>query len=150
MLTCISFLCQVCESSDGRSDTSITSDIDTDDGIRSPKWSNSKSYTISDTELDYAVAKLKRHKVYQKKKGQSWNFNNPKCLKMKGYLSPTVSGQNMTEIIECSNAIRSQHTKVEVVLQETCMIIKAKKPEEVSGKWCSNISNLLKLRHKSK
>ena len=68
---------------------------------------------------------------------------------MKGYLSPTISGNSLTEIIEWSDAVRSQHTEVEVVLQETCTIIKAEKPDEVSGKFCRNNNNFLQMTQQS-
>ena len=51
---------QVCNSSDYRSDTSITTDINTDDPSPQEYVSHSRSHTISDTELDCQVAKLKK------------------------------------------------------------------------------------------
>ena len=60
-----------------------------------------------------------------------------------------MSGNSLTEIIECSDAVRSQHTEVEVVLQEMCMIIKAEKPEEVSGKFGSNNNYFLQITQQS-
>ena len=130
-----------------RSDTSITTDIDTDDEIRSQMLSHSRSHTISNMELDCEVARLKKRKVYHKKKGQACNFSTPKSVKIKGYLSPTVSGKNMTKLIECSDAIKSQHTEVGVILQETCAIIKTERAEEVSGKYWMNIMNTLFVCH---
>ena len=53
----------------------MTTDIDTDDGIRCEKVSHSRSHTVSDTELDCELARLKKRKVYQKKKGQSHTAN---------------------------------------------------------------------------
>ena len=78
--------------SDGRSDTSVTSDICTDDGIRNEYFNNSRCHTISDTELECVVARSKKRKVYRKKKGQSRKFCMAETLKIKGYLSPPVTG----------------------------------------------------------
>ena len=46
----------------------MTTDIDTDDGIRCENVSHSKSHTVSDTELECELARLKKRKVYRKKK----------------------------------------------------------------------------------
>ena len=113
----------------------MTSDICTDDGIRNEYFNNSRSHTISDTELECVVACSKKWKVYRKKKGQSRKFHTAETLKIKGYLSPPVTGQNLTEIIACSNEIQSQHTEVEVILQATSAIIKSETPEEVTGRF---------------
>ena len=67
--------------------------------------------------------------------GQSRKFRTVETLKIKGYLSPPVTGRNMTEIIERSNEMQSQHTEVEVILQATSAIIKLETPEEVTGRF---------------
>ena len=113
----------------------MTSDICMDDGIRNEYFNNSRSHTISDTELECVVARSKKHKVYRKKKGQSRKFHTVETLKIKGYLSLPVTGRNMTEIIERSNEMQSQHTEVEVILQAISAIIKSETPEEVTGRF---------------
>ena len=123
-LQVIELISQVCKSSYCRSDTSITSDICTDDGIGIGNFNNSRSHTISDTELQCVVTHSKKRKVYRKKKGQSRNFCTVQPLKTKAYLLPTVSGDNMKEIIEWSNEMKSQHTEVEVILQVPTSMIK--------------------------
>ena len=113
----------------------MTSDICTDDRIRNEYCNNSRSHTISDTELECVVSRSKKHKVYRKKKGQSRKFRMAETLKIKGYLSPPETGQNLTEIIEHSNEMQSQNTEVEVILQATSAIIKPETPEEVTGRF---------------
>ena len=41
-----------------------------------------------------------------------------------GYLSPTVSGDNMSEIIQRCNEMKSEETEVVVVVQPTSAIVK--------------------------
>ena len=124
---------QVCNSSDYRSDTSITTDIDTDDPSRQEYVSHSRSHTISDMELDCQVAKLKKRKVYRKKKGEQRSEN---VARLKGYLSPTVSGDSLTEIIERCNHNKEHHTEVDVEVettQSTESRVKLEPPDKISG-----------------
>ena len=119
----------------------MTTDIDTDDGIRCEKVSHSRSHTVSDTELDCELARLKKRKVYQKKKGQSHTANTTDNITTTGYLSPTVSGDNMSEIIQCCNEMKSEETEVVVVVQLTSAIVKEEKADELPGKFQRNIIN---------
>ena len=102
-------------------------DIDTDDGIRCEKVSHLRGHTVSDTELDCKVARLKKRKVYRKKKGQSRTAKTAENITMIGYLSPTVSGENMSKIIQHYNEMKSEQTKVVVVVQPTSAIVKQEK-----------------------
>ena len=81
------------------------------------------------------MAGSKKWKVYRKKKGQSRKFCMVETLKIKGYLSPPITGRNLTEIIAHSNEMQSQHIEVEVILQATSAIIKSETPEEVTGRF---------------
>ena len=58
-----------------------------------------------------------------------------------GYLSPTVSGDNMSEIIQRCNEMKSEETEVVVVVQPTSAIVKEEKADELPGKFQRNIIN---------
>ena len=144
---------QVNESSDCRNDTLETSDIDSDQAVANERCSHSRSHTVSDTELDCAVAKLGRRKVYRKRKGQTRTKPTTRAIQMKDFLSPTVSGSSILEIIEQGTGVKLEQTEVDVVVQpisatvksepstgmvnaEPCnVVIKTAPEEQVTGKY---------------
>ena len=131
---------QVWESSDCRSDTSLTSDVGTDDPSAGYREMHSRSHTISDTELDVVVAKQKKKKVYRKKRGQTRRTPTVQNIHTKGYLSPVVTGANINDLLKQCKDSTGEGTEVDVIVTTSPAApkMKVEDSEKFDGK-CSVI-----------
>ena len=120
------------ESSDHRSDSSLTSDIETDGEV---DYHASQSKSISDVEFELSK-RIKKKKILRKKKGQTRRLNmtlnipdfksvqlskvkkEPTEITVKGQLSPPTTSKDMKHMIAETSKKQDEDTEVEVVI--TC------------------------------
>ena len=114
------------ESSDCRSDTSVGTLYESEnDDNRESSMKESFCQTFSDVECSHFDRIKNRKKVYRKKKKKvKANLRPTVRLSMKGNLSPMLTSNTMSGLIEKSIDTTDQSTEVDVEINQDNLLVK--------------------------
>ena len=116
----------VWESSDCRSDTSVGTIYESEnDHINESSMKESFCQTVSDVECSHFDRVKNRKKVYRKKKKKVKEHLRPTVtISTKGNLSPMLTSNTMTGLIEKSQETTDQSIEVDVVIDQEKQLLK--------------------------
>ena len=116
----------VWESSDCRSDTSVSTIYESEnDHVRESSMKESFCQTVSDVECSHFHRIKNRKKVYRKKKKKAQAHLRPTVtISTKGNLSPMLTSNTMSGLIEKSLDTTDQSIEVDVVIDQDKRLVK--------------------------
>ena len=116
----------VSETSDCRSDTSVGTIYESEnDHIADSSMKESFCQTVSDVECSHFNRIKNRKKVYRKKKKKvKAHFRPTVTVSTKGNLSPMLTSNTMSGLIEKSIDMTDQSTEVDVVINQDNLLVK--------------------------
>ena len=116
------------ESSDCRSDTSVGTIYESEnDHLPDSSMKESLCQTVSDVECSHFDRIKNRRKVYRKKKKKvKPHFRPTVTVATKGNLSPMLTSNTMSGLIEKSIDATDQSTEVDVVINQDNLLVKNK------------------------